>query len=54
MTGKRSAVLDAAFACRASAAVVEPAKLIGPMLARFMPTDRAFAKLKRGGTAQGQ
>jgi len=23
---------------------VEPAKLIGPMLARFMATDRAFAK----------
>jgi hypothetical protein len=27
---------------------VEPAKLIGPMLARFMVTDRAFAKLRRG------
>ncbi|WIW50295.1 DUF2274 domain-containing protein (plasmid) [Bradyrhizobium sp. 62B] len=26
---------------------VEPAKLIGPMLARFMATDRAFAKSKR-------
>lgn len=26
--------------------VVEPAKLIGPMLARFMATDRAFAKLR--------
>ena len=26
---------------------VEPAKLIGPMLARFMATDRAFAKLRR-------
>jgi len=26
---------------------VEPAKLIGPMLARFMLTDRAFAKLRR-------
>lgn len=25
---------------------VEPAKLIGPMLARFMATDRAFAKLR--------
>ena len=24
---------------------VEPAKLIGPMLVRFMATDRAFAKL---------
>jgi hypothetical protein len=27
--------------------VVEPAKLIGPMLVRFMATDRAFAKLRR-------
>jgi hypothetical protein len=26
---------------------VEPAKLIGPMLARFMATDRAFAKLRK-------
>jgi hypothetical protein len=26
---------------------VEPAKLVGPMLARFMATDRAFAKLWR-------
>lgn len=29
---------------------VEPAKLIGPMLARFMSTDRAFAKLRRTDT----
>lgn len=27
--------------------VVEPAKLIPPMLARFMSTDRAFAKIRR-------
>jgi hypothetical protein len=26
---------------------VEPAKLIGPMLVRFMATDRVFAKLRR-------
>jgi hypothetical protein len=25
----------------------EPARLIAPMLARFMATDRAFAKLRR-------
>ena len=30
---------------------VEPAKLIGPMLARFMATDRAFAKLRRADAA---
>ena len=28
-------------------AQIEPAKLIGPMLARFIATDRAFAKLRR-------
>jgi hypothetical protein len=28
-------------------ASVEPGKLIPPMLARFMATDRAFAKLRR-------
>ncbi|WP_395708386.1 DUF2274 domain-containing protein [Reyranella sp.] len=28
-------------------AAIEPAKLIPPMLARFMATDRAFAKLRR-------
>lgn len=26
----------------------EPAKLIAPMLARFMATDRGFAKLRKG------
>jgi hypothetical protein len=26
---------------------LEPSKLIGPMLARFMATDRAFAKARR-------
>jgi hypothetical protein len=26
---------------------IEPGKLIGPMLARFMATDRAFAKARR-------
>ena len=26
---------------------VEPAKLVAPMLARFMATDRAFARMKR-------
>jgi hypothetical protein len=28
-------------------AAIEPAKLVPPMLARFMATDRAFAKLRR-------
>jgi hypothetical protein len=26
---------------------IEPARLIGPMLTRFMATDRAFTKLRR-------
>lgn len=33
-----------------SQAAIEPAKLIAPMLERFMATDRAFAKLRRAAT----
>lgn len=33
-------------------AAVEPAKLIPPMLVRFMATDRAFAKLRRAKSKQ--
>ncbi len=33
-------------------APIEPARLIAPMLARFMATDRAFAKARRGPPAQ--
>ena len=33
---------------------VEPAKLIAPMLVRFMAADRAFAKLRRGSVVPGQ
>jgi hypothetical protein len=32
---------------RASGGAVEPARLIAPMLARFMSTDRGFAKARR-------
>jgi len=31
---------------------VEPAKLIAPMLARFMAADRVFAKARRAGARQ--
>lgn len=31
---------------------IEPAKLIGPMLARFMATDRAFGKLRASGARE--
>ena len=33
---------------------IEPARLVGPMLTRFMATDRAFAKLRRKGTSSEQ
>ena len=33
-------------------ATIEPAKLIPPMLSRFMATDRAFAKLRRARSKQ--
>ena len=36
-----------ALARETSQGAVEPSKLIAPMLARFMATDRAFAKLRR-------
>lgn len=34
---------------RESGQPVEPAKLVAPMLARFMATDRGFAKVRRSG-----
>lgn len=36
-----------AIARESGKAIDDPAKLIAPMLARFMATDRAFAKSKR-------
>jgi hypothetical protein len=38
----------AALAGETGQKAIEPAKLIGPMLGRFMATDRAFLKLKKG------
>jgi hypothetical protein len=32
--------------------ITEPAKLIAPMLARFMATDRVFAKIRRATQAR--
>jgi hypothetical protein len=34
-------------------AIADPAKLVGPMLARFMTTDRAFAKARRKNSIEG-
>jgi hypothetical protein len=31
---------------------IEPAKLIGPMLARFMATDRGFGRLRSSGAGE--
>jgi hypothetical protein len=36
-----------ALASESSQPVSDPSKLIGPMLARFMATDRGFAKVRR-------
>lgn len=41
------AAYAAAFARETGQPINDPAKLIGPMLARFMATDRGFAKLRR-------
>jgi hypothetical protein len=40
-----------ALARETGQSAVEPAKLIGPMLTRFMATDRAFAKMRRAPSA---
>lgn len=34
--------------------IVEPSKLVAPMLARFMTTDRAFGKARRMNQATGE
>jgi hypothetical protein len=34
--------------------IIDPVKLIAPMLARFMATDRAFAKVRRARQLPGQ
>jgi hypothetical protein len=36
-----------ALARESGQAIAEPTKLIAPMLARFMATDRAFTKMRR-------
>ena len=34
--------------------VADPTKLVAPMLARFMATDRAFAKARRKNQVEGE
>jgi len=43
----RDLVAYAQAASRETGQTVEPAQLVGPMLTRFMATDRAFAKWRR-------
>jgi hypothetical protein len=35
-------------------AIADPSKLVSPMLARFMATDRAFAKARRKNQVEGE
>ncbi len=39
---------------RESGQDVKPAKLVAPMIARFMATDRGFAKMRRSGRSRSQ
>ena len=41
-----------ALASETGGGPLEPAKLIGTMLARFMATDRAFGKLRASGAGE--
>jgi hypothetical protein len=34
--------------------IADPAKLVGPMLTRFMATDRAFARVRRKNQIEGE
>ena len=34
--------------------IADPSKLVAPMLARFMATDRAFAKARRKNQVEGE
>ena len=47
----RDLVVYAEALGRETGQAIEPVKLIAPMLARFMATDRAFAKARRLNTA---
>ena len=39
---------------RESGETVEPAKLVAPMVARFIATDRAFARMRHAGRSRSQ
>jgi len=50
----RDLVAYAEVLSRETGQKLEPAKLIAPMLARFMSTDRAFSRLRRDKRDTGQ
>jgi hypothetical protein len=43
-----------ALARETGQSIADPIKLVAPMLARFMATDRAFAKTRRKGQIEGK
>jgi hypothetical protein len=43
-----------ALARETGQAIADPLKLVAPMLARFMATDRAFAKARRNNQVEGE
>jgi hypothetical protein len=43
-----------ALARETGQSIVDPSKLVAPMLARFMATDRAFAKARRKSHIAGE
>jgi hypothetical protein len=47
------AVYADALARETGRSIAEPAKLIAPMLARFMATDRAFGRARRKSQIEG-
>jgi hypothetical protein len=50
----RDLVTYAEVLARQTGQKLEPAKLVAPMLARFMATDRAFTRLQRDKTSPSQ
>jgi hypothetical protein len=50
----RDLVAYAEVLSRQTGRKLEPAKLVAPMLARFMSTDRAFGRLQRDKRAPGE
>jgi hypothetical protein len=49
----RDLLAYAALARETGQSIADPSKLVAPILARFMATDRAFAKTRRINQAEG-